>query len=558
MDDQIRPTTQDPATVNTPSDTPPAANSNQTYQPNEQSQAAPPATVPEQPKPKSKKIKLIVLLLVLVLIATAAALALNKIAKPQKTAVQTTKKSVDILKFGVTQPFVTDFYPKSASDILPLEVNNQIFEGLTQYQNGNQIVPDLAKSWTNPDNTTWTFKLLNGVKFHNGHPLAAQDVKASLDALQTTDYGKAYGGSIKSVKAVDTTTVQITTTTPDPLLPNELANLWIYDTTSATPNDPANGTGPYVIKPGTKLTVDSLQLVANNTYHGGQPSVKEVDFKFYSDSSSEVADLKQGKLDIADLGSKSAVSDLGTSNFKAYGPNNIQVYFIVPNTLKAGSPLQNLKVRKAIYSAIDPSALEKADGKTGTPANQLVPQDIPGFNPDIKRPVLNPTQAKADVAAAGFPNGFTVTFTYFAPHQALAAELQKELAPLGIKLTLDPQTVGSVLGKKVFSGGTDLFYFGYSSSLVDSSDVFQQLLVDTANYKNSQVDTLFSQSSTTFNNVARLKLLQQINQVAMDDAAVFPLFTPEPGFFAVKSNLVVQADVLANYSSISFWKVYAQ
>ncbi len=64
-----------------------------------------------------------------------------------------------------------------------------------------------------------------------------------------------------------------------------------------------------------------------------------------------------------------------------------------------------------MYAAIDPEAIVKADGRAGTPATQLVPQEIPGYNPAIKRPVLNPTQAKADLAAAGYPNGFTISFT---------------------------------------------------------------------------------------------------------------------------------------------------
>jgi len=560
MENEIKPT-QDPQNQSTnPAPTPNPASTPADPVATPQPPAEMPPITPVQPgsPPKSNRLRWLALGLVVLLAAGGAFFALNKVNKPQPTTTASVKKTVAVVKIGAAQPFPTDFYPKTESAILPLEINNQIFEGLTKYQNGNQIVPDLAQSWTNPDNTTWIFKLQPNVTFHNGHSLAAQDVKASLDALQSTDFGQAYGSTIKSVTVVDPGTVKIVTTAPDPLLPSELANLWIYDTTSSTPNDPANGTGPYTIKTGTKLTTNNVQLTAYNTYHGGVPMVKELNFMFYADTKAEVADLKANKLDVADVGSQAAVSDVAASGYKAYEDKSVLVNFLMPNTLKAGSPLQNVKIRKALYEAIDPQALAKADGRTGTNATQLVSQDIPGYNPAISRPKIDPVQAKADLAAAGFPNGFTITFTYFAPHQPLAEELQKQMAAAGVKLTLDPQTVGAVLAKKALSGGTDLFYYGYGSALIDSSDVIQPLVVDTANYKNTSLDNLYNQASTTFNTVARLKLLQQINQAAMDDVAVIPLYTPDSLFFAVKSNLVVTTDNLSNYSGIDFWKVYSQ
>jgi peptide/nickel transport system substrate-binding protein len=519
---------------------------------------------PEQsqvgPKPGGNKKRWLILAVTVLLAAGGAAYGLSKLNKSEPTTNQTAnaKKTVPLLKIGVTQPFPTDFYPDIESSILPNEINNQIFEGLTKYQNGNQIVPNLAQSWTNPDNTTWTFKLLQGVKFHNGHSLDATAVTASLKALQTSDYGSSYATTIKDIKVVDTSTVQITTTAPDPLLPSELANLWIYDTTATKANDPGNGTGPYNLKPGTKLNKDSLQLVADDSYHGGKPQTKELDFKLYEDAKSQVADIKLSKLDIADLGTQAAVNEVTSLGYKSYGAKSTQVYFLMPNTLKKDSPLANVKVRKAIYEAVDPAAIMKADERTGSPATQLVPQEIPGYNPAVSRPKLDATQAKTDLTAAGFPNGFTITFTYFAPHQAMAVEVQKELAAIGVKLTLDPQTVGKDLAKKALGGGTDLFYYGYGSNLIDSSDVIQPLIIDTANYKNAAVDSLYTQASTTLNTVARLKLLQQVNQAAMDDVAVIPLFTPDAEYFAVKSNLVLQTDNLSNYIGSDFWTVYSQ
>lgn len=529
----------------------------------------PPDQTPPQPavtnaptgQPKSSKnlLKILVILIVLAAAGAGAYLLLNKVNEPEKTAsVQSTKKSVPLLRVGVSQPFPSSFYPKAESSIFSEEANAQIFEGLTKYQNENQVVPNLAASWTNPDNTTWSFKLKSNVKFHDGNSVTAEAVKASIDALASTDYGQAYGTSIQSVTAKDASTVEIKTKTPDPLLPNELANLWIYDTKSDKQNDPANGTGPYTLKPGTSLTTDSLDLVAVNSYHGGQPMVKEVVFKLYSDDKAMTQDVKQGKLDLADLGSLSAVNDVKSNGYSSYVDKNPQVYFIIPNTLKANSPLAKLTVRQAIYEALDPNAIMKADGRTGTPATQFVPQEIPGYSPDVQRPKLDATKAKADLAAAGYPKGFSLTFTYFSTHQAVAIEAQKELAAIGVTLNLDPETDGPTLQKKALGGQTDLFYIGYSSNLIDSSDVIQPLLVGSANYKNPDLDKLFQQASTSLKSQDRLKLLEQANKLAMDDVAGFPLFVPDGIYFAAKSNLVLHTDNLTNYMGVDFWKVYAQ
>jgi peptide/nickel transport system substrate-binding protein len=269
-------------------------------------------------------------------------------------------------------------------------------------------------------------------------------------------------------------------------------------------------------------------------------------------------DVKQGKLDIADLSSQSAVNDVKQYGYSSYVDKNPQVYFLIPNTLKANSPLAKLAVRQAIYEALDPTAIMKADSRTGVPATQFVPQEIPGYNPDIQRPKLDPVKAKSDLAAAGYPKGFSLTFTYFSTHGDMAKEVQKELSAIGITLNLDAETSGPALQKKALGGGTDMFYFAFSSSLIDSSDVIQPLLVDSANYKNADLNKIYEQASTTLRSSDRLKLLEQANKAAMDDVAGFPLFVPDGIYFAVKSSLVLHTDNLTNYIGVDFWKVYAQ
>jgi peptide/nickel transport system substrate-binding protein len=558
MDDQFKPNSTPSTSPDSPENqTPTNSTGSNAAAPNQPAAQVINPTGPA--KPKRNLLKWLVPLIILIVAAVAAYLGLNKVNKTPQPATQSSKKSVSLLRIGISQPFPTAFYPGNETAVFPIEVNAQIFEGLTQFANENQVVPNLATSWTNPNNTTWDFKLAQGVKFHDGNLLTPQIVKASLDALQSTPYGQQFGSTIKTVTAKDNQTVEIATNTPDPLLPTELANLWIYDTTSGKTNDPGNGTGPYTLKPGTQLTANSLDLVAVNDYHGGTPMTKELQFKYYTDSSAESSDLQKGLLDISDSTVQSPANQSLPTGYKIYADKNPQVYFLTPNTRKASSPLSKLAVRKAIYEALDPLAIMKADGRSGSQATQLVPQEIPGYNPSVTPPKTDPTQAKADLAAAGYPNGFTFALTYLAPqHQAMAQEVQKELAAIGVKVTLDGITDGPTVQKKALSGQTDMFYFGYSSGLIDSSDVIGPVAVNNPNFDDPNIDKLYAQASTTFDNQTRLQLLQQLNKMVMDDVALFPLFTPDALNFAVKNNLVINTDNLTNYMGVDFWKVYSQ
>ncbi len=190
--------------------------------------------------------------------------------------------------------------------------------------------------------------------------MTSQQVASSLNLVKNYPIGQYIPYTIKSAVADGTYAVKVTTAQPDPVLTRELTEFWIWDTSDTkTPNNPVNGTGPYQLKPGTKLNKNSLQLVADNSYHGGKPSVKRLDFSFYQDGSALDNALKQNKIDIADLTADYAsvpqATKDGSKLLNVLAPT---VYMILPNTIKPG-PLQNIKVRQAIYMTLNPATLEK-------------------------------------------------------------------------------------------------------------------------------------------------------------------------------------------------------
>lgn len=503
-------------------------------------------------KSTGKRLVLAVIILALLGGAVWAAMRLSTPAKaPVENAV---KKDVALLRVAVQEPTSPAFYPGIENNTLDVQINNQVFEGLTKFENKTRIVPALATSWNNPDTKTWVFDLRKDVKFHNGHAFNAQAVKASIDASKKVDFLSEYNDTIASVTVVNDYSVKIVTATPDPLLLNKLANLWIYDTTG-TPNDSSTGTGPYVQKSGTKITKDGVDLVAFDSYYGGRPYVRELVFVHYEDDEAVQKALQDKKIEMGYIDDKSIVSKV-SSNYKLYETEGIRVSFIVPNTLKKGSPLANKTVRQAIYTALDPQGFMDARKAEGTASTQPVPPAIPGYNPNIKRPATDTKAAKALLTQAGYPNGFTLKFTYYVNSKDAAEVAQKQLAAIGIKLVLDEQSDGPTLQDIAYNGKTDLYYVSVYSDLVDTSDVYSNLVFQQKNYHSDTITQLNTEAGVTLDPAKRLKLLQQMNETYMADYGSFPLYQLAGNLWAVRKDLQLTQENISSYAGLNFNHIY--
>ncbi len=502
-------------------------------------------------------------LVTLFVIAVALAIVVFARLKPSKQAASTvTHNNVSLLRVGIYEaPFETTWYPNMDFADFPTALNNQVFEGLTTFKN-SQVVPDLATSWTNPNTDTWVFKLAQGVKFHDGTTMTATQVAASINDNLTNPGIEAYTEDIKTAVATDPDTVTITTTQPDAILTKQLTQIWIYDTSSSTPDSASTGTGPYDIKAGTTFTSSLLQLEAFSGYHGAKPTVQEIDFSAYQTVQSQLTALKDNKLDLADLADSTLPATLNTvkaDGYSLYQPAQGSITFLVPNVLKKGSPIQNLKVRQAIYDTVDPIALASARNGTGTPATQLVSQLIPGYNPSIVRPTINLSAAKTLLTQAGYANGLSLTFTYYSPlEDKLATVLQQELAPIGITLQLNPITVESTYYSDVGTGDIgDLTFLGGGSGIADTSDIAGEVVIDSPEFSDPTIDAIYTQASETFNATARLKLLQQLNADIVNELAIIPLYQATGFYWAVKPNLALSQTLVGNDYTLNWPYIYS-
>ena len=269
-------------------------------------------------------------------------------------------------------------------------VNKTIFSTLVRYQlvnGGIQVVPDLAQSWTaNASLTEYTFKLRSGVKWHDGQPLTADDVKFTLDAQLNPKVNAGLSGvvaAIKETQVVDPLTVKFVTQYPYASLPVMLGyNIAIVPKhllQSQDLNQPVAfiqhpvGTGPFKFKSFTQDT--AMEVEANPDYWGGAPMLDGIVFKVIPDGNARLAQLKSGDIDFTVIDPPQLAALQGVSGITVRRAPQVDYYFFAIN--HDLPKFADLRVRQALTYAIDKQAIVKnilkGDGRPATGPDQPAP-----------------------------------------------------------------------------------------------------------------------------------------------------------------------------------------
>jgi len=316
-----------------------------------------------------------------------------------------------------------------------------IFEGLTRYRADGSIAPDLAKSWDiSKDGLVYTFHLQDGVKFHDGTAMDANDVKFSLDRARaegSTNAQKALFKGIASVDVIDPGTVKVTLKQPNG---GFLTNMAWGDAVIVAPESIKTdaskpvGTGPFMFKNWVKG--DSITIVKNPNYWGKAVKLDKATFKFISDPTAAFAAMMAGDIDA--FPGYPAPETL--AQFKADPRFKVVVGSTEGETILSTNNkdehFKNKLVREALAHAINRQ--EIIDGAMfgyGTPiGTHFAPHnpayvDLTGlskYDPDLSRKLL---------AEAGYPDGFTTTLKLPPPSYARRGGeiVAAQLRAVGIK-----------------------------------------------------------------------------------------------------------------------------
>jgi peptide/nickel transport system substrate-binding protein len=337
----------------------------------------------------------------LVVLALAGALAMTTALTPALAQTRT-----DVKVGLVLEPPSLDPTAEAAAAVDEVLYAN-VFEGLTRFAADGSIVPALAASWAiSSDGLTYTFKLHDGVKFHDGTDFNADDVKFSLDRINaegSLNAQKALYASIDSVTVVDPLTVEVKLKQPDG---NLIYNLAWGDAVMVAPESADGnktnpiGTGPFVFK--DRVEGDSITLEKNQSYWGTPVKLEGATFKFIADPTAAFGALQAGDVDtFPNFPAPETVAQFeGDPRFRVViGATEGETILSMNN---AKPPLDNIKVREAIAHAIDRKAI--IDGAMfgyGTPIGTFMSPANPNYIDLTAQSNYDPEKSKALLAEAG-------------------------------------------------------------------------------------------------------------------------------------------------------------
>ena len=448
--------------------------------------------------------------------------------------------------------------------------NNQmtalhIFDRLVLTDANVRAMPGLAESWQNVDPTTWVVNLRQGVTFHDGTPLTAEDVVYSLTrAPDVPNSPASFAASVADIEAmeiVDDHTIRFTTKVPSPLFVENIGTVYIVSkaaTDGKTSDDFATGgaaigTGPYKFvswSPG-----DRLVLERNDAYWGEKPAYQTVTMRFIANDAARVAALLSGAVDLIDLVPPADLPQLrANSDLKVYDTPTVRLIYLALNqaddapflTDLAGNPLpenplKDARVRRAISLMVDRQAIiDRLLYGAGEAASQIVPSGVFGFNPDVAVPEVNVEEAKRLLAEAGYPDGFGITIhgsnDRFSQDAEVAQALGQLLARGGLKVNGVETLPYSVFSKEAGNNAYGAFVFSYGNSTGEASRGLLSAIhtYDKANdlgtlnrfrYSNTGFDAKVVAAAQIFDPAEREKGLREAAAIAFgEDTAIVPLY----------------------------------
>ena len=319
-----------------------------------------------------------------------------------------------------------------------------IFEGLTRFASDGSIVPGLAESWViSDDGLVYTFRLREGVKFHDGTTMDAEDVKFSLDRArgeESQNAQKALFSAISEVNVIDPLTVEIRLSQPNG---NLLFNLAWGDAVIVAPESIDDiktnpvGTGPFRFS--NWVQGDRIEIVKNPDYWGTPARLDKATFKFISDPTAAFAAVMAEDVDV--FTGFPAPENL--AQFEADPRFQVLVGSTEGETILSTNnkmpPLDDVRVRKAIAHAIDRQAI--IDGAMfgyGTPIGTHFAPHNPAYVDLTGLSQYDPELSKKLLAEAGYPDGFTTTLKLPPPSYARRGGeiIAAQLAAVGIKVEI--------------------------------------------------------------------------------------------------------------------------
>jgi peptide/nickel transport system substrate-binding protein len=495
------------------------------------------------------------LVLVLVLLVTACSTPAPT-AEPEETPGEAAATATPVPDEGPSEPKIIRIATAQACPAMSIEVSGgmgpcdiqiaQIYEGLTWHHHDGSVLPSLGTSWEMVDDTTWQFKLREGVTFHNGEEFTADDVKYSFDIALEEERAWPIRGNIvliEEVEIVDDYTVNFHTSAPWPDLPWFVSDVYVMpkDHTEevgldALIDSPV-GTGPFEFV--GFVADDYLELKAFDGWWGGRVALDGVLWKQIPEPATRVAALQAGEIDVAvqvPLDLIPVVEDEPGVHME-YAAEELTLQFFLSCLPESGSVLaDNPTLREALDYAIDKEALwQGLMGGRGALSGQQLSPTVFGYNADIEQTPYDPDEAKRLLAEAGYAEGLTLSMVcpvgkYFVDRDVCIAA-KDMLAEVGVDVDL---TVGELAVFVEYltdaTSDVDMIYVGWYS-YGNPAQAMQWFSSTQAwsRWHNEEYDEQFLIAKTSMDDDAREKAYWRMAEILKEETpSIFLLQQPAP------------------------------
>lgn len=447
----------------------------------------------------------------------------------------------------------TSMDPGQLTDINSMRVLSSVYDTLVRFREGSFTVePGLATSWTiSADGLQYTFKLRQGVTFHDGTAFNAEAVKFTYDRLLDAKHPYAftgpfpfagfYYGAIKQVDIVDASTVRFTLKRPySPLLNNLTLNTGRIVSPAGVKkwgkefaSHPV-GTGPFTFVQWEKNV--RIVLRANPAYWGGAPKLDRLIFRPLPEEQTRVTELLSGGVDfIVDVPPDNIDQIRRDPRFDFYQEPGPHVWWVTLNVRK--KPFTDVRVRRAVNYAVNKDAIVRNILKsTATVSSGPIPPAITwAYTDQVAKYPYDPGRALKLLQEAGYGSGFSAVFwipesgSGMQSPKTMAQAIQADLAAVGIRVSIQTFEWGAYLGKygKGMGAEADMAALSFMLDPGDPAPMLSLIMdggalppngFNAGFYKNSEVDRLLEAATRTVSLRQRGDLYRTMQKIVADEA----------------------------------------
>ena len=440
-----------------------------------------------------------------------------------------TRAAANELCVGIAQDLDESLDPHKAVAAGTKEVMFNVFEGLVKPTSNGDLIPAVAESYTvSDDRLTYTFTLREGVKFHNGDEVTAEDVIDSISRCRdAADAGvqqvAAFSNIAYMTASDDGRTVEICVT--------EATNEFLASLTCAIlPSDDTEqdtkpvGTGPFKFV--SRTAQETIVLEKFEEYWGTPAKLNKVTFRIIENADSILMSLQSGAVDMFSHLTSTQVSQLGDDFNVAEGTMNLVQALYLNNAEK---PFDDVRVRQALCYAVDKQQiLDLAfDGYGSLIGSSMYPafgkyfdESLSDFYPH------NVEKAKALLAEAGYPNGFAMSITVpsnYQPHIDTAQVIVEQLKAVGITAEIRLVEWGSWLSDVYGGRQFQSTVIGFDASTMTARALLERWTSthdnNMINYNSDAYDQLFAQAQASYDDAEQTEIYRAMTRELTENAA---------------------------------------